>query len=121
MAIVISFILIAVIAFGLWYFERILARKPNPQLGLIMPVGSLIVSVVAMIGVIPALFENLETLGITGIVADLALSFVFSNLATIWLYIVYFFTRKKMGERPWPLRPKQSAEESNTEATEENH
>ena len=114
MAIVVSFIILAVIAFGLWYFERLLASKPNRNFGLIMPIGFPILSLISMVQAIPIIFEDLEAVGgVSGAIFTVILSFIISNIATVWVYIVYFLTRKKMGERPWPLRPiKENNEDS---------
>ena len=106
-SVIISFLLLGVIIFGLWYFERMLAHKPNRGPGLIMPVSFLIISVIAMFQSIPAVFADMEAVGgVSGAIMTLVLSFLLSNAATVWVYIIYFRTRRKMGERPWPLRSK---------------
>lgn len=105
-AIGITLLILFVIAFGLWYFERILARKKERVYGLIMPVAFLILSVVAVVQSAPTVFSQMQTSGngIAAAIFSLALSFVLVNLPTLLVYVVYFRTRKKMGERPWPLR-----------------
>ena len=107
-AIVFSLVLIAVIAFGLWYFERYFARKQSRTAGLVMPVAFFIISVVAIIQSAPSVFSQMaETGGIDGAILTLVLSFVIINLPTLLVYVVYYRTRRKMGEdRPWPLRPR---------------
>ncbi|MGM9630081.1 hypothetical protein [Butyricicoccus sp.] len=115
-AIVFSLVLIAVIAFGLWYFERYFARKPSRNAGLVMPVAFFIISVVAIIQSAPAVFSEMaETGGIGGAILTLVLSFVIINLPTLFVYVVYYRTRRKMGEeRPWPLRPRTDGNAANS-------
>lgn len=113
LAIGITILILIIIAFCLWYFERMLALKSSRVPGLVMPIGFFIISLVSVIRSIPVLFSQLEKIGgIGGAVATIILSFVITNIATIWVYIVYFRTRRKMGEtRPWPLRAKNDSSE----------
>lgn len=104
-AVVFSLVLIVIVAFGLWYFERYFARKPSPTSGLIMPVAFFIISVLAIVQSAPAVFSDMSAAGgMGGAVATLILSFVIVNVPTVFVYLVYYFTRRKMGEtHPWPF------------------
>lgn len=106
-AIVLSAVLIAIVAFGLWYFERFLARKPGRNAGLIMPIAFFIISVLAIVQSAPTVFSQMTaTGGILGAILTLFFSFVIINLPTLWVYVIYYRTRRKMGEtRPWPFHP----------------
>lgn len=102
-----TLVVLAIIAFGLWYFERMLARQSSRVPGLCMPVAFFIISVMSVVQAAGSVFADMQSTGGLGAaVATLIISFVLINLPTLLVYVVYFRTRKKMGERPWPLRNK---------------
>lgn len=117
MVIGVTLLILFVIAVGLWYFERMLARRPGKWAGLIMPIAFFILSVTSVVSAAPSVFSQMEaTGGLGGAIATLALSFLLINLPTLLVYVVYFRTRQKMGERPWPLRSRSSDGGSNPPA-----
>ncbi len=108
LAIGITVLILFIIAFGLWYFERILAKKAQRGYGLIMPIMFFILSVVSIVQTIPnVISQTLEAgLSMSAAILSIVISFVLINLPTLLVYVVYFRIRRKMGERPWPLRKK---------------
>ncbi|HIV68147.1 MAG TPA: hypothetical protein IAA32_04695 [Candidatus Butyricicoccus stercorigallinarum] len=107
LAVLFSLVLLAVIALGLWYFERSLARRPGRGAGLFLPAAFFVMSVVSIVRSAPAVFAAADGAG--DAVLSLLLSFALINLPTLLTYVVYFRTRRKLGEaRPWPLRPRES-------------
>ena len=44
-----SFIVLAVIALGLWYFERMLAKRPSKYAGIGMPAAFLVLSLFSIV------------------------------------------------------------------------
>ncbi|MDO4175425.1 MAG: hypothetical protein Q4D42_11745 [Eubacteriales bacterium] len=102
----ITLLILAVIAFSLWYFERMFAKKEGKYAGILMPALFLILSIVSIVQSAPATFANLRELGygIGPSVATLAFSFVLTNVPTLWVYFVYRRTRKKLGLEAWPFR-----------------
>ena len=109
MVLLVVFLLVLVginVGFGL--LERILAKKANRAVGLVMPVFFFIVAVMSMVSSIEKTFMQLISTD-TPLAAGLLIVIVFLilNIPTIVTYTVYFFTRKKMGEAPWPMKQKQ--------------
>lgn len=104
--VVVAAILVVVVInviFGV--LERFLAKSKNKSLGLILPVFFLIIAIMSMLTSIEKTFTQLLTVD-TPLVALIILIvlFLFINIPTIVTYAVYYRTRKKMGERPWPMR-----------------
>jgi hypothetical protein len=93
------------VAFGV--LEWFLAKSKNKVFGLVLPFFFFITAVMSMLTSIEKTFTQLLTVDtpIAALIVMIAL-FVFINIPTIVTYAVYFRTRKKLGERPWPLRPK---------------
>ena len=91
------------VAFGV--LEWFLAKAKNRSLGLIMPFFFFIISVSSLLTSVEKTFTQLLTgqAPWAAIVVLIAL-FLFLNIPTVVTYAVYFRTRKKMGERPWPMR-----------------
>lgn len=112
-----TILVLAIIAFCLWFFERMLARKSSRAPGLVMPIGFFIISVLAIVQAAPTVFSQLEEIGgMSGTILTLLLSFLITNIATIWVAIVYHRTRRKMGDlHPWSFHvqaDKDSTEQS---------
>lgn len=99
----ITILVLGIIAFCLWYFERMLSRKSSRVPGLIMPVGLFVISILSIVQAAPSVFSQLDEVGgIRGAVLTLLVSFVITNIATVWVGIVYHRTRRKMGDaHPW--------------------
>lgn len=112
-ALPLTILVLAIIAFCLWYFERMLARKSSRIPGLVMPVGFLLISVLSIVQSVPTVFAQLEELGgISGVIITLLVSFVITNIPTIWVAFVYHRTRRKMGDaHPWSFH---TSEDKNT-------
>ncbi|MDO5784651.1 MAG: hypothetical protein Q4P20_06260 [Eubacteriales bacterium] len=115
----ITILVLAIIAFCLWFFERMLARKPNRIPGLVMPVGFFIISVFSIVQAAPTVFSQLEEVGgLSGAILTLLVSFLITNIATVWVSIVYHRTRRKMGDaHPWSFHSHK--DEQTTEQSEE--
>lgn len=111
-ALPLTILVLAIIAFCLWYFERMLARKSSRIPGLVMPVGFLLISVLSIVQSVPTVFAQLEELGgISGVIITLLVSFVITNIPTIWVAFVYHRTRRKMGDaHPWSHAQKDKTE-----------
>ena len=105
-ALALTVLVLAVIAFCLWFFERMLARKPSRVLGLAFPAILLVVSIFSVVQAAPTVFSQLDTVGgIGGAIVTLLVSFGITNIATVWVAIVYHRTRRKMGDmHPWSFR-----------------
>ena len=54
-----SFIVLAVIALGLWYFERMLAKRPSKYAGIGMPAAFLVLSLFSIVKSIPSVVETM--------------------------------------------------------------
>lgn len=113
----ITILVLGIIAFCLWYFERMLSRKSSRIPGLIMPVGLFVISILSIVQAAPAVFSQLDKVGgIRGAVITLLVSFVITNIATVWVGVVYHRTRRKMGDaHPWSFHAytdKQAAPQS---------
>lgn len=105
-ALLVSFIILAVIALGLWYFERMFAKRPSKYAGLGMPAAFLILSLFSVIKSTPSLVETMQGQGysIMAMVLTAIFSFVVTNIPTLWIYFVYRRTRKKLGLEIWPFK-----------------
>lgn len=105
-ALIVSIIIIAVIALGLWYFERMFAKRPSKYAGLGMPVAFLVLSLFSVIKSIPSLVETMQGqgYGIMAMILTAIFSFVVTNIPTLWIYFVYRRTRKKLGLEIWPFK-----------------
>ena len=86
-----SFIVLAVIALGLWYFERMLAKRPSKF---------------SIVKSIPSVVETMQAqgYGVIAIIVTVILSFLVTNIPTLWVYFVYRRTRKKLGFEIWPFK-----------------
>lgn len=116
----ITLLILVVIGFGLWYFERMFAKKAGKYSGILMPALFLILSIVAIVQSAPATFTQLLDMGygIGASVATLVLSFIVTNLPTLWVYFVYRRTRKKLGLEAWPFSKKSdNTDDKNTESS----
>ena len=118
----VTILVLAVIAFCLWYFERMLARKPSRIPGLAFPAILLIVSIFSIVQSAPTVFSQLDTVGgIGGAIVALLISFGITNIATVWVAIVYHRTRRKMGDaHPWSLRKKDEQPPASSDPTDKN-
>ena len=105
-ALIVSIIILGVIALGLWYFERMLAKRPSKYAGLGMPAAFLILSLYAIIKSIPTLVTDLQAqgYGVPAMIFTAIVSFVVTNSPTLWVYFVYRRTRKKLGLEIWPFK-----------------
>ena len=98
------------IAFGV--IEWFLARGKNKTLGLVLPFSFFVIAVMSMLTSIEKLFLDLvSTETPAAAVIVLIALFLFLNIPTLVTYLVYFRIRRKMGERPWPMK-KQSGDPS---------
>lgn len=114
----ITLLVLVVIGFGLWYFERMFAKKEGKYSGILMPALFLILSIVAIVQSAPATFTQLREMGygVGASVATLVLSFIVTNVPTLWVYFVYRRTRKKLGLEAWPFGKKSvNADDKNIE------
>ena len=98
------------IAFGV--IEWFLARGKNKTLGLVLPFSFFVIAVMSMLTSIEKLFIDLMSTDtpVAAVIVLIAL-FLFLNIPTLVTYLVYFRIRRKMGERPWPMK-KQSDDPS---------
>lgn len=105
-ALVISVIILAVIAVGLWYFERMFAKRPSKYAGLGMPAAFLVLSLFSIVKAIPSLVETMQGqgYGVMAMILTAIFSFVVTNIPTLWIYFVYRRTRKKLGLEIWPFK-----------------
>ena len=105
-ALLVSLIILAVIALGLWYFERMFAKRPSKYAGLGMPAAFLVLSLFSVIKSIPSLEETMQGqgYGVMAMVLTAIFSFVVTNIPTLWIYFVYRRTRKKLGLEIWPFK-----------------
>lgn len=105
-ALIVSIIIIAVIALGLWYFERMFAKRPSKYAGLGMPAAFLVLSLFSVIKSIPSLVETMQGqgYGVMAMILTAIFSFVVTNIPTLWIYFVYRRTRKKLGLEIWPFK-----------------
>ena len=105
-ALLVSLIILAVIALGLWYFERMFAKRPSKYAGLGMPAAFLVLSLFSVIKSIPSRVETMQGqgYGVMAMVLTAIFSFVVTNIPTLWIYFVYRRTRKKLGLEIWPFK-----------------
>ncbi len=105
-ALIVSIIIIAVIALGLWYFERMFAKRPSKYAGLGMPAAFLVLSLFSVIKSIPSLVETMQGqgYGVMAMILTAIFSFIVTNIPTLWIYFVYRRTRKKLGLEIWPFK-----------------
>lgn len=101
-----SFIVLAVIALGLWYFERMLAKRPSKYAGIGMPAAFLVLSLFSIVKSIPSVAETMQAqgYGVIAMIVTVILSFLVTNIPTLWVYFVYRRTRKKLGFEIWPFK-----------------
>lgn len=91
------------VLFGL--LERILAKKANRTYGLVMPFFFFLIATMSILSSIEKTFSQL--LNVSAPLVAVALwivLYVFLNIPTLVTYIVYYRTRRKMGESPWPSK-----------------
>lgn len=105
-ALLVSLIILAIIALGLWYFERMFAKRPSKYAGLGMPAAFLVLSLFSVIKSIPSLVETMQGqgYGVMAMVLTAIFSFIVTNIPTLWIYFVYRRTRKKLGLEIWPFK-----------------
>lgn len=90
MTMTMTFIIIGIAALavvGIW-LQIFLSRKENKWLGLILPIISFAVSVIAVLGIVPA--DDASTIAMT-----IISSFLLYNIATAILLVIYFVCRQK--------------------------
>ncbi|MCD8356411.1 MAG: hypothetical protein LUE11_07555 [Clostridia bacterium] len=104
-AFIITLLILFVIGFGLWYFERMFAKKNGKYSGILMPILFFALSVVAIVQSAPTTFSQLQAqgYGIGASAATLVFSFILTNIPTFWVYFVYRRTRKRLGLKAWPF------------------
>lgn len=91
-------IMVAIVLFGLGFFERILARKPQRWPGLIMPVAFLVISVMALVQSLPTVFGQMMNVGnIAEVVLGVLVMLVALNIPTLITYGVFVFVRRRQG------------------------
>lgn len=97
-------------AFGV--IEWFIARGKNKTLGLVLPFSFFVIAVMSILTSIEKLFLQLiSTEAPAAAIFILIALFLFLNIPTLVTYLVYFRIRRKMGERPWPMK-KQSGNPS---------
>lgn len=98
-------VVVAVINLLFGVLEWFLAKSKNKNFGLVLPIFFFVIAVMSMLTSIEKTFTQLLTVDtpLAALVVLIAL-FLFINIPTIVTYLVYYRTRKKMGERPWPMR-----------------
>lgn len=117
-AFMITLLILFVIGFGLWYFERMFAKKEGKYAGILMPVLFFVLSVVAIVQSAPETFSQLQEqgYGVGASIATLVFSFILTNIPTLWVYFVYRRTRKQLGLKAWPFG--KTSADSNDEKSE---
>ena len=105
-------LVVAAVNIALGVIEWFLARGKNRTLGLVLPFSFFVIAVMSMLTSIEKLFLDLiSTETPAAAVIVLIALFLFLNIPTLVTYLVYFRIRRKMGERPWPMK-KQSGDPS---------
>ena len=108
--IILIVIVLAIAAFALWILELYLSCMVGRVPGLVLPGLFFLSSVLAILQSTPSLFADLDAVGgVTGAWATLLLVFIVTNIPTAYLYIIYFRTRRKIGDtHPWPFHNKEN-------------
>lgn len=92
-------------AFGV--IEWFISRGKNKAFGLVLPVSFFVIAVMSMLTSIEKLFLQLISAETPVAAIFILISlFLFLNIPTLVTYLVYFRIRRKMGERPWPMKKK---------------
>ncbi|MGN1013792.1 MAG: hypothetical protein ACI4PM_00380 [Butyricicoccus sp.] len=106
--ILLVFLLILVglnVGFGL--LERILAKKANRGVGLVMPIFFFIISVMSILSAVEQTLPQMTAVDtLPAAIVLLVILFLFLNIPTIVTYVIYARTRRTMGEAPWPMKQK---------------
>lgn len=107
-AIIATFVILIVIFFALWFFERMFARKSGKYAGLAMPVLLFVLSTFSVLSSLPAMLQGAadQTYTYPQVALFTIISLLLFNIPTIWTYFVYRRTRKKLGKEVWPFHGK---------------
>lgn len=105
LGLVVLFVILAVLAVGLWYFEKRSASRPERFAGLIIPGAFLALSLFSIIQSVPKLVATMQEQGYgTGAMILTAIfAFFVTNIPTFWVYFVYYRTRKRLGMEIFPF------------------
>ena len=110
-AIISTLVILVVIFFALWFFERMVARKSGKYAGLAMPALLFAMSTFSVLSSLPAMLEGTaeQTYTYPQVALFTIISLLLFNIPTIWTYLVYRRTRKKLGKEVWPFHDKSAA------------